>query len=221
MDWMLYIEKMIVEWGALGVFWGSVLEEVIVFIPSSIVQSGAGFFLLSGNTFSFLSVLKLIGYVVLPATVGVTLGSLPVYAIAYYGGYPALRKWGKYFLIKESYIIKAEAIAKQDRHIIVSMALLRIIPIIPSSVASALSGLMRMRIIPYLISTSGGVFVRALYLGIFGWVAGAVYKDVVQDHNSFTVLGVIEGVLLIALIIGYMVSRYAKKRKYRRSQKNN
>ena len=219
MDWMLYIEEMIVQWGAFGVFWGSVLEEVIVFIPSSLVQTGAGFFLLSGNTFSFVSVLELLGYVVLPATLGVTIGSLPVYYLAYYGGYPALRKWGKYFLIKESYITKAEAFAKKDRHIIVSMALLRIVPIIPSSVASALAGLIRMRFVPYLISTAAGVFVRALYLGIFGWVGGVLYKDVMKDGNSFTALGIGEGILLIIMVIGYAIFRYAKKRKDQRSKK--
>jgi membrane protein DedA with SNARE-associated domain len=221
MDWMLYIEHMIVQWGAFGVFWGSVLEEVIVFIPSSLVQSGAGFFLLSGNPFSFVSVLELFGYVVLPATLGVTLGSLPVYYIAFYGGYPALKKWGKYFLIKESYITRAEEYAKKDRHIIVSMGLLRVIPIIPSSVASALAGLIRMKIGPYLISTAGGVFVRALYLGIVGWVAGSLYKDMMNDGGALTGLGVMEGILLLLIVIGYGISRYAKKKKARRAQENN
>lgn len=220
MDWIAYIEEMVVAWGAVGVFWGSVIEEVIVFIPSSMVQAGAGFFLLSGNTFSFVSVLQLFGYVVIPAVLGVTLGSLPVYYIAYYGGYNALKKWGKYFLIKDSYITRAEAYAEKERNIIVSMALLRIIPIIPSSVASAIAGLIRMKLVPYLISTAAGVFVRATYLGIFGWVAGSLYKDIIEEGHSFTSLGVTEGILLVLILFGYGLYRYTKKKKASRAQEN-
>ncbi len=220
MDWMAYIESMIITSGALGVFWGSVLEEVIVFIPSSLVQAGAGFFLLSGNPLTVLSVLKLFGLVVIPATIGVVLGSLPVYFISYYGGYPALKRWGKYFLIKESYLEKAEKMTQRDRHVLVSMALLRIVPIIPSSVASAISGLIRMRIVPYMISTAAGVFVRALYLGIVGWVAGAFYKEMVTGGNSFVGLGLIELIVVILMAVGILVSRYAKRR-HHKSQDNN
>jgi membrane protein DedA with SNARE-associated domain len=219
MDWMVYIENMIITSGALGVFWGSVLEEVIVFIPSSLVQAGAGFFLLSGNPLTLLSVLKLFALVVIPATVGVVLGSLPVYFIFYYGGYPALKRWGKYFLIKESYLEKAEKMTQRDRHVLISMALLRIVPIIPSSVASALSGLIRMRFIPYVISTAAGVFVRALYLGIVGWVAGAFYKEMVVGGNSFVGLGLIELAVVILIVLGIFISRYAKKR-HRKNQNN-
>ena len=52
--------------------------------------------------------LKLFIYIVLPAALGVTVGSLFVYAIAYFAGKPFLERWGKYLGISWEDLEKTE-----------------------------------------------------------------------------------------------------------------
>jgi membrane protein DedA with SNARE-associated domain len=53
------IEYLITVFGALGVFLASVIEEVVIFIPSTLIQVGAGFLILSDSQLNFVNILKL------------------------------------------------------------------------------------------------------------------------------------------------------------------
>jgi len=88
------VQNSIVPLGGYGVFLAEFLQEVIMVIPSTIISLGFGFFFLHGPL-SVALVKTLFLTIVIPATLGFTLGSLIIYSIAYWGGRPLLETSGK------------------------------------------------------------------------------------------------------------------------------
>jgi membrane protein DedA with SNARE-associated domain len=207
-----FIENTIVTLGAGGVFIGSVMEEIIVPIPSSLVQAGAGLFLLGGEPVTFTSVLKLITWVALPAALGVSIGSLLIYFIVYYGGMPAIRRFGKYFLIDPNKVEEARVRIASKHSTLYALTALRFIPLLPNALVTAAAGLLRIKLWPYLYSTFIGVFIRAIYLGAIGWATGRVAGG--SEQNFYVKLGILlSGLLLISLVTTLIVRHVRKKKR--------
>jgi len=212
-DIITYIEYLIISLGALGVFLASIIEEIIVIIPSTLVHTGAGFFLLAGQPISILSILKLIFVVVIPGALGVTLGSLVLYTLTYYGGMPFIHRFGKYFFLSYKKIESArERIVAQSSTIKI-LTILRFIPLFPNTILTASAGLLRIPLLPYIISTFIGIFIRATYLGVIGWLVGSYYSTISTSHSlSFKFFTLFVVLLIISAITGIIV-KYIYKTK--------
>jgi membrane protein DedA with SNARE-associated domain len=206
-----FIERVLLPLGGWGIFAASILEEVVAPIPSSMVIMSGGLVFLEGRAFSAGLVQDLLFTIVLPATFGILLGSLPVYFIAHRFGKPAILHWGKYLGISLADIEKFEhrfASGSADELAIFG---LRAFPVIPSVVVNALCGLFRVPWKRYLLITFFGTLVRALCLGVLGWQAGNVYRKYAGYIDRFENVGLL--VLAIA-VLGYVVwkrSRMAKR----------
>lgn len=205
----------IIARGAFGVFAASFLEEVIVPIPSTIVQTGAGFLLLQHATFSFASVMKLIFVIAVPAAIGATLGSLAIYGLVYWGGMAAVRRFGKYFFVTPEKIEKARDMIMRRKSTLIGFTVLRFIPIIPNSIITAAAGFVRLPFIPFIVTTSIGIFIRALYLGIAGWGTARAYTTVAEQTSAIGSLGVVvvsaAGISLLTMAVVLYVTRRKKK----------
>lgn len=211
----IWIEHSIIAWGALGVFVSSVLEEIVVIIPSVLVQAGAGLFLLSGVPIGWESIGKLIVWVALPSALGVAVGSLLIYALAYYGGRPALRRFGKYFFLSEYKLESARADIVSRPSTIYFITILRFVPLFPNSIITACAGLLRIPLKQYMISTIVGIFVRALYLGAIGWMTGSIYGTG-HERSFFSRISMLFGVLLaVSLLTGMIINCGRRPKKIR------
>lgn len=200
MDILQEITVLVSSLGPLGVFFASILEEVIVVIPSSLIQLGAGFFLLGETPFSLLGFGKVALFVALPAAVGVLLGSLPIYYIAYYGGEPAIRKWGKWFLVRWSQIERLNVYLAKRKVTFWLFAFLKFLPAVPSVVVTGFCGAVRVPIARYAAITLVGVFARAFTLGTIGWLAGGVYQSLVLGFNRAESIGTV--IIAVAAVCG-------------------
>ncbi len=207
----IWIEHAIIAWGILGVFLGSIIEEIIVVIPSVLVQAGAGFFLLSELPFGWEGVVKLIFWVAVPSALGVAIGSLVIYFLAYYGGRPALHRFGKYFLLSERKIEAARVDMVHRSSTIYFITMLRFIPLLPNTIITAVAGLLRIPPKQYIVSTFIGIFIRALYLGAIGWATGDVYSG--SEHSLLSRIGVLFGVLLAISLLTGMIIKYGRRSK--------
>ncbi len=205
------LEGLIISLGGVGVFLGSILEEVIVPIPSSLVQAGAGIFLLGSTPFSFVGVLKLCALVVVPAALGVTVGSLPVYFLARYGGDIALRKYGKWFFIRYSSVEHVRERFSKNKRTFWFVTVLRFVPLLPSALVSAVCGLLNMHVRAYIISTLIGVAVRALYMGAIGWATGRV-GELSGAVGFLQKVGLLFGVFALLSIITVILIPHAKRK---------
>jgi membrane protein DedA with SNARE-associated domain len=210
-----FLELHILPWGWWGVFAAAVAEEVVAPIPSALVMMTAGFLFVTGPV-GVGSILKLILYVGLPAAVGVTIGSLWIYGVAYWGGRRALDKFGKWIGLSwedvEKMRIKFEA-SKGDEFGIIGA---RVVPFVPSVAISAFCGFIRMKFWKYCTLTFIGMFLRAMLMGAIGWQVGNVYHRYAETIARFEKLGLVLIILAGLLFIGVLFW----KRKMRYSEPN-
>lgn len=92
--------QMIEAFKSLGYF-GITLALTFEFIPAEVVLPLAGYWVYEGDRTLLLSILF--------GSIGGVTGPLTVYALGRFGGRPLILKYGKYFLIKEAQVDKADA----------------------------------------------------------------------------------------------------------------
>ncbi len=188
------MSTIIIPLGGLGVFLAEITEEVIVPIPSAVILLGAGSVFLQGlSGAAFYKVLFLT--VVLPAACGLTLGSLVIYALAYYGGRPFLDRYGKYIGVSWKDVEDMQVKMDNTRYDEFFIVLARIIPPIPSALIAVFAGAVRMPVMKYTKLTFIGAFFKALFLALIGWQVGNLfvrYADIISRlENLFLFLCII------------------------------
>lgn len=169
-----FFQDTLIPLGAVGVFLAAFLEEVIAPIPSTIVLVGSGFILASGS-FSFEMVYSLVFKVAIPASLGMAIGSLFVFGLAWFFGKPAIDKWGRWFGLSWDDVEKSREKFSKGPKDEITLFILRATPAVPSVAISAFAGLIRFPLRPYLIYSFLGSVVRALILGFVGSRVGALY----------------------------------------------
>jgi membrane protein DedA with SNARE-associated domain len=202
------VEHIVVAYGAFGVFLASIIEEVIAPIPSSVVVIGSSYFLMKDPTISIISVEKLFFLIALPASIGVTIGSLFAYFITYYAGKPFIDKWGKYLGLSWDEIEIAEERFANTYKDELLLFFLRFIPITPSVVVNAFCGFIRYDIKKYILITFFGTLGRVFMLGFIGWQFGNFYQSI-STQISYTEN--IAAVCIIITLIGFIIYRIKRK----------
>jgi membrane protein DedA with SNARE-associated domain len=207
---MTYLQNFFMDYGSLGVFLGSFIEEVIAPIPSTLIILGSSFFMMQGAPISIGSIVSLILYVSIPAALGLTLGSLFLYAIGYYIGKPFITRWGKYMGFSWEDVEKTQQKFAESKNDDIALFSLRAIPIVPSIAISTFCGIIRYKIKNYILITFLGSIVRASILGFIGWQFGRFYLDIADQ------LAIYEDIFIIGFIIG--LGGYILYKKYGNSQ---
>ena len=193
------LDVYVVPLGALGVFLAEIIEEAIAPIPSALVMTGTGFLLLKGSLLNFSSIMTLIFTIAIPAAAGLSLGSLGIYAVAYYGGKPVLLKIGKWIGLSWDDILVYQKKLEENKSGDLLLFTARVIPFIPSTAISAFYGLMRSNIKRYLLFSFWGSFIRAIILGVLGWQVGNLYI------KYASLIGSIEHYIYVAIAISLII----------------
>lgn len=208
MSFMSIIEGFFINYGALGVFLGSIAEQVIAPIPSSIVVLGSSFMVMKGAPLALESFNKLFFTVSVPAAAGVTMGSLVYYFISYKIGMPFVERAGKYLGVSVGDINDVEKRVKESRYDYLFLFGARCLPIIPSIAVNLFCGLIRYPIKSYLVVTFFGALVQATILGIIGWQVGNVYISLVDNISR---LNEIITVIIIFAVVAYIIKKRREK----------
>lgn len=194
-----YLENLVLQFGPMGVFIASFIEEFIAPIPSSIVILSAGYGLMGSVAVTLAHIGYLYMSVALPVSLGLTLGSLIWYGAAYFFGEPFLRRFGKYIGLSWRDIERAHNKLTQSKKDEWVLFTLRCIPVVPSIAINVVAGLMKMSFWPYTIITILGVSIRAMILGFAGWQLGNVYREYGHVLDRF------EDAVLYGLIVGCII----------------
>lgn len=190
-----YIQPIVVEYGALGVFLTTLLEEIIAPIPSPLVPLTAGFFLLPASERFLVIIGQAIIVIALPVAIGVTFGSLAVYGIGYWGGKPFIEKNKKWIGLNWEDLEKTERKLTSGKGDEITLFILRMLPIIPGVAISGFCGIIRYSLKKFVVITFLGTLIRATIMGVVGWFVGSVYLVYVDAISK------IEKYILVLLVL--------------------
>lgn len=181
-----FISQIISSTGYIGICVFMVLESMIFPIPSEAVMPFAGF--LIHKQFSWLGVF-------IASSLGSLIGSYLSYWIGKYGGKPFLQKYGKYFLIKEKELQKAEEFVQKygDKAVL----LCRFIPVI-RHFSSIPAGTCHMPLGKFFLFTFIGASSWNMFLAYIGYVFHGNLEHIHQYKHYIDYIGV--GLALIFII---------------------
>ena len=144
--------------GAFVLFFLSFVNELSAFFPFAILVASQLLFMKGGLTFLFVT--KLLFLVSLPIGLGSALGSLPLFAAAYWGGKPAIKKFQKRLHFSWEDVERATGRFQGKPSDEVIFFLVRCLPVLPSFPVDVGAGIVRMDPVTYFVLTAAGFGVR-------------------------------------------------------------
>ncbi len=202
---ILQLEAVIIKFGAGGVFIAALLEEIIAPIPSSLVAMFAGFFLVPTEYTWLQAVGTSFLEVAIPMSVGITIGSLVFYTIAYFGGKPIIIRYGKWFGLSWTLIEKTEEKFIKGHKDEIILLSLRSLPFVPSVAISAFCGLVRYPVKTFIVVSFIGSLIRATIMAMIGWQvrdAYITYAGIISQIEIFVFV-----VIILAFVLFVIYSR--------------
>ena len=184
-----YIFILINNLGYLGMFIGMVLEAVIIIIPSEFILATGGI-LASKGVFNFWIVFFV-------GLLGSVFCAIVIYLMGYFGGILFIKKYGKYFFMKESDISKSDNWF--SKYGLIAALVGRNIPIVRTLISLPI-GIARLSFFKFLIYTIIGSIPWTFAFVYFGYTLGnrwIVIKDITNRLK----------IPIIVLIIIFIVSK--------------
>lgn len=194
---------LIFDWGYVGIFLLMAVESSFVPFPSEIVLIPAGYLASKGD----MNIAMIMG----SALGGSLLGAFINYYLALSLGRKLLKRYGKYFFIKEEALDKMDAFFAKHGHI--STFTGRLIPGIRQLI-SIPAGLARMNIVEFSLYTSLGAGLWALVLTLLGYFIGENQELIDAYLKQITI------VVLVAIVLLISWYAYAQKKKKELDVKN-
>ena len=188
-----FVFSLIQNFGYFGMFLGMVLEAVIIVIPSEAILATGGI-LASRGVFSFFGAFFI-------GLVGSVFCAIVIYFMGYFGGRPFIRKFGKYFFMKEEDIEKSDSWFL--RYGMFGALIGRNFPIIRTLISLPI-GIMRMSFFKFLIFT---------IIGSIPWTFLFVYLGYALGNSWIYVSAKISWLKLpIKVLLGFIVIFYFYKK---------
>lgn len=188
-----YILNLIDNFGYFGMFIAMVLEAVIIIIPSEFILATGGI-LASQKIFNF-------WLTFLVGLLGSVFCAIVIYFMGYFGGKPFIKKYGKYFFMKEEDLEKTDS--WYAKYGLIAAAVGRNIPIVRTLVSLPI-GIARLSFTKFVIYTTLGSIPWTFVFVYFGYSLGnnwTILKDCVDRLK----------VPIIFLLIILLISKILKK----------
>jgi membrane protein DedA with SNARE-associated domain len=185
--------------GHLGIFILMSLESACIPIPSEITLPLAGY-MVSVHKATLLSM-------TIVSTLGCLFGSLVAYVVGYFGGRPFIVKYGKYILISEKDLIKADNFFEKRGQATIFIS--RMLPVIRTFISFP-AGVSRMNVVKFTILSVLGSLPWCFLFIFLGKKFGENYSNV---ENYFKNLNNIVLVVVIAIIVSFVLWKVREMRK--------
>ena len=188
-----YVTFLMTNFGYFGMFLGMVLEAVIIIIPSEVILATGG--ILAGRGIFSFWMAFLVGLV------GSVFCAIIIYLIGYFGGRSFVKKYGKFFFMKEEDIEKCDIWF--EKYGLLAAFLARNFPIVRTLIS-----------LPMGINFKG--FVLFTTLGSIPWTLAFVYVGYALGNNWIVLNNFVKKlklpiiILLILLFINYLLKKLKK-----------
>ncbi len=191
-----FVLDLIGNFGYFGMFIGMVLEAVIIAIPSELILATGGI-LASRGIFTFWGSF-LIGLI------GSVFCAIVIYLMGYFGGRPFIKKYGKYFFMKEEDILKSDSWF--NKYGMLSALIGRNFPIVRTLISLPI-GITKQPFLKFLIYTT---------IGSIPWTLAFTYVGYSLGENWIilsTYVGYLKNPIRIILVLLLIMFIYKKLRK--------
>ena len=195
-----FVLNLIGSFGYFGMFLGMVLEAVIIAIPSELILATGGI-LASQGIFTFLGAF-------LVGLIGSVFCAIVIYLMGYFGGRPFIKKYGKYFFMKEEDILKSDSWF--NKYGMLSALIGRNFPIVRTLISLPI-GITRQPFIKFLIYTTIGSIPWTLAFVYVGYKLG---ENWIILSNYVNKLKIPIRIILVCLILLFIYKKI--KYKYNR-----
>lgn len=196
--------NLISNYGYLGMFLGMVLEAVIIIIPSEAILATGGI-LASQKIFTLLGAF-------LTGLFGSVFCAIIIYYMGYFGGKAFVKKYGKYFFMKEEDIEKSNS--WYQKYGLLAALIGRNFPIIRTLISLPI-GIMRLSFTKFLLYTIIGSIPWTFAFVYFGYALGnnwTIINEYVQK------LKVPIKILIFILIISYIYKKIIQIKKIKKTK---
>ncbi len=196
--------NLISNYGYLGMFLGMVLEAVIIIIPSEAILATGGI-LASQKIFTLLGAF-------LTGLLGSVFCAIIIYYMGYFGGKAFIKKYGKYFFMKEEDIEKSDS--WYQKYGLLAALIGRNFPIIRTLISLPI-GIMRLSFTKFLIYTTIGSIPWTFAFVYFGYSLGnnwTLINEYVQK------LKVPIKILIFLLVISYLYKKIIQIKKIKKTK---
>lgn len=193
-----FVIDLISNYGYIGMFLGMVLEAVIIIIPSEAILATGG--ILAGQKiFSFFGAF-------ITGLLGSVFCAIAIYLMGYIGGKPFIKKYGKYFFMKEEDLEKSDSWF--NKYGLFAALIGRNFPIIRTLISLPI-GIMRLSFTKFLIYTT---------IGSIPWTFVFVYVGYTLGNNWVKINDYISNLKTpIKILIGLLIISYFYKKIRERS----
>lgn len=184
---------------------GGLIEEVVVALPSPLVMGSAGSAAFAQNR----EIFYLLWLAFLGAA-GKTLGAWGIYTLSHRLEGAAMNKFGKVFGVSHEQVGKVGGYFTRSWKDLGIIFLLRILPVIPSTVLSFACGILKTDSRDFLTATfTGSIFRNFLYLYL-GYQGLHYYQAIPGSHELFRLI--INGLVFLS-VISAVIWIFHKKQK--------
>ncbi|MBR1385223.1 MAG: DedA family protein [Bacilli bacterium] len=184
-----YVLDLIDNFGYLGMFLGMVLEAVIIIIPSELILATGGI-LASRGVFNFFLTF-------LTGLFGSVFCAIIIYYMGYFGGKPFIKKYGKYFFMKETDLEKSNE--WYEKYGLIASCVGRNIPIVRTLISLPI-GISRLSFSKFLIYTIIGSIPWTFVFVYFGYSLGSNWTILKEIMDKLKIP-------IILLLIIYLLSK--------------
>lgn len=191
-----FVANLIGDYGYLGMFLAMVLEAVIIIIPSEAILATGGI-LASKKIFTFWGAF-------LTGLLGSIFCAIVIYIMGYFGGKAFIKKYGKYFFMKEEDLEKSDSWF--NKYGLLAALIGRNFPIVRTLISLPI-GIMHLSFTKFLIYTT---------IGSIPWTLAFVYFGYSLGNNWIIINGYISKLktpirILIAIFIIRFIYKIVKK----------
>ncbi|MCL4344860.1 MAG: DedA family protein [Candidatus Thermoplasmatota archaeon] len=185
-----------------GIFFLMFLEGVLLPIPSEVVMAFAGYLSLTGQLPAFLGIPPVILALIAGST-GNAVGAAAAYAIGYYGGRPAILRFGKYVRLDQDTLAKTEKWFNKYGE--VSVFFTRLVPVFRTFI-SIPAGLAEMNFKKFIILTFVGTVIWDSVLIYLGYILGSKWQNILGAFNDYSYIA-IAAAFAVLIYVYYKLSR--------------
>ena len=186
-----FVLNLIGNYGYFGMFLGMVLEAVIIAIPSELILATGGI-LASKKVFTLFGAF-LIGLI------GSVFCAIVIYFMGYFGGKPFIKKYGKYFFMKEEDIEKSDSWF--NKYGMLSALIGRNFPIVRTLISLPI-GITRQSFYKFLIYTTIGSIPWTFAFVYFGYSLGENWI-IINSYISKLKTPIRIGIILLIIFFIY------------------